>query len=143
MGATGSPLNPLNLTVMDIARLIVAAEEHEPLVNPEDPLRRVYFGATFYIVTERATEYICSGFRAGTTFTDFCFEMLGDKERSTETLEDLQRLYLGGTLRLTTQTLESGIDWWDDELIIPISRQHHAVWVTSGFSVSIFDDPEG
>lgn len=136
LGALGVPIDPRRVTVQDVANLIVAAEEHVPLVNPEDPLRRVSFGAIFYIVTDRATEYICSGFQAGTTFTDYCFEMLGDKERSIKTLEDFQRLYLGGALKLTPQVLESGVDWWDDELIIPISRQN-AVWVISGFPEAI------
>jgi len=80
MGATGSPLNPLNLTVMDIARLIVAAEEHEPLVNPEDPLRRVYFGATFYIVTERATEYSVADSGPGQRLLTFALRCLATRK---------------------------------------------------------------
>lgn len=118
-----------NLSVSNIADVIRTAEEHIPR-------GKVYFLTVFHILTDGVTEFYCHGYNADVPgFTDYCFENLGNEEREIQTLADFQSFVSGSRLNLTPEIVESGIDWWDDTLIKPISRQAQAIHITSGFGV--------
>lgn len=116
-----------SLTVSEIADVLGAAEDHIPY-------EKVAFIAVVTVLTDQSTDEYCAGWdKYIPGFEDFCFENAGNEERLIRTPEGFRFLVRQASLPLTPELVQAGIDWWDDDLIEPISRQEHQVYASAYF----------
>lgn len=128
----GERYDSSKLTVAQIANLVRISETQ--LIKArffDDSRQRVYFIAVFWILTDQVTEFYCHGNAQLPGFNDWCFETLLNEDRKIKTLADFESLLYRSRLSLTPETVDSGIDWWDDDLIKPVSSQDSIYVATS------------